>query len=166
MTALTFKGTPITTSGNFPTLGQTAPDFSLVTKDLSEISLSDLKGKKIVFNILPSIDTPVCALQLKKFNGMITEIADTVLLFSSLDLPFAFNRFCAAENIDNAITSSDYRHHSLAKNYGVRMNSGPLEGLYARAVIILDVNHQVIYSEIVSEVTNEPDYEAAMEALK
>lgn len=166
MSHLTFKGSPITTNGNFPSLGQSAPGFTLVTKDLAEISLLDLKGKKVIFNIFPSIDTPVCALQLKKFNGMVSEVENTVLLFSSLDLPFALSRFCAAENIENAITTSDYRHRSLEKNYGVKIEGGPLAGLYARAVIILDVNHQVIYSEIVSEVTDEPNYEAAMAALK
>ena len=166
MTSLTFKGNSITTQGDFPVVGQSAPDFSLVTKDLSAISLSDLKGKKVVFNIFPSIDTPVCALQLKKFNAMMSDVENTVLLFSSLDLPFAFSRFCAAENIENAITTSDYRHRSLEKAYGVKMDGGPLDGLYARAVLILDENHTVIYSELVSEVTDEPDYESAMVALK
>ncbi|WP_426359951.1 thiol peroxidase [Pseudocolwellia sp. HL-MZ19] len=166
MTSLTFKGTEIQTKGAFPTIGESAPDFSLVTKELSEISLADLKGKRVIFNIFPSIDTPVCALQLKKFNGMVSSLENTVLLFSSLDLPFAFSRFCAAENIDNAITTSDYRHGSLAESYGVKMFGGPLDGLYARAVIILDEEHKVIYSELVSEVTDEPNYDAALAALK
>lgn len=165
MASLTFKGTQITTSGNLPEVGQQAPDFNLVAKDLSSISLSAFSGKKVIFNIFPSIDTPVCALQLKQFNTLVSELSDTVLLFSSLDLPFAFNRFCAAENIENAITTSDYKNHSLAEAYGVKMESGPLAGLYARAVIILDENHQVIYSELVNEVTDEPDYNAALAVL-
>lgn len=166
MTSLTFKGTSITTNDDFPILGQSAPEFLLVTKELSEISLSDLKGKRVIFNIFPSIDTPVCALQLKKFNSMVSNIENTVLLFSSLDLPFAFSRFCSIEGIDNAITTSDYRHRSLENSYGVKMDGGPLSGLYARAVIILNEDHKVIYSELVSEVTDEPDYDAAMAALK
>lgn len=165
MASLTFKGTSINTSGNLPVVGQAAPDFSLVTKELSEVSLKDFAGKKVIFNIFPSIDTPVCALQLKKFNEMVSGIENTVLLFSSMDLPFAFGRFCAAENIENAITTSDFRHRSLADAYGVQMTDGPLEGLYGRAVVILDESHNVIYSELVSEVTEEPNYEAAMAVL-
>ncbi len=166
MTSLTFKGNKIKTKGSFPKIGETAPDFLLVTEDLSEISLTDLKGKRVVFNIFPSIDTPICALQLKKFNSMVSTFENTVLLFSSLDLPFAFNRFCAAENIDKVITTSDFRHASLAESYGVKMFGGPLDGLYARAVIILDEEHKVIYRELVSEVTDEPNYDAAIAALK
>lgn len=165
MASLTFKGSPISTSGELPSVGQKAPDFSLVAKDLSNISLSSLTGKKVIFNIFPSIDTPVCALQLKNFNELVSNLDNTSLLFSSLDLPFAFNRFCAAENIENAITTSDFKHQSLATAYGVKMIDGPLAGLYARAVIILNENHEVIYSELVSEVTDEPNYQAALDVL-
>ena len=165
MASLTFKGTAITTTGQLPEVGQQAPNFSLVAKDLSSVSLASFQGKKVIFNIFPSIDTPVCALQLKQFNTLVSDLDNTALLFSSLDLPFAFNRFCAAENIENAITASDYRSQSLAQTYGVKMTNGPLEGLYARAVIILDENHQVIYSELVKEVTDEPNYDAALAIL-
>lgn len=165
MPDLTFKGTPIARTGNFPSVGDIAPDFTLTKTDLSEVSLSDLKGKKVIFNIFPSVDTSVCATQLQTFNKLASECDNTVLLFSSLDLPFAFGRFCAAENIENAITASDYRHRSLEKNYGVRIKNGPLEGLYARAVLVLDEDQKVIYSEIVSEVTDEPNYDAAMAVI-
>lgn len=166
MANLTFKNNPIKTLGNFPSVGQSVADFKLVTTELAEISLADFTGKKIIFNIFPSIDTTVCALQLKTFNEKCADIDNSVLLFASLDLPFAFSRFNSAEGIDNAITASDYRYKSLAESYGVIMNGGPLDGLYARAVIILDEQHKVIYSELVSEVTDEPDYDGAMNALK
>ncbi|WP_077411295.1 thiol peroxidase [Marinicella sediminis] len=165
MAQINFKGNPIDTTGQFPTVGQAAPDFKLVKADLSEVSLSDLAGKQVVFNIFPSIDTAVCALQLKTFSQKAAGRDDVVMLYASMDLPFALNRFCAAEGVDNAVTGSDFRHRSLAEHYGVQMNSGPLAGLYARATLVLDANHQVVYSELVSDVVNEPDYDAAMAAL-
>lgn len=165
MASITFKGNTTNTSGNLPVVGDKAPDFLLVAGDLSEVSLKDFIGKKVIFNIFPSIDTPVCANQLKTFADKASALDNTALLFSSMDLPFAFGRFCAAENIDNAVTTSDFRHQSLATAYGVKMIDGPLNGLYARAVIILDENHHVIYSELVTEVTEEPNYEAAMATL-
>ena len=165
MTSLTFKGNKIETVGNFPQVGDLAPEFKLVKSDLSELSLSDLKGKRIIFNIFPSIDTPVCALQLKKFSQAVSNIDNVILLFASLDLPFAFSRFCGAEGITNAITASDYRERSLEKNYGIKMRGGPLDGLYARAVLILNENHEIIYSELVQEVTDEPNYDKAISAV-
>jgi len=166
MADLTFKGNPIKTLGEFPKVGDTAADFKLVTAGLTELSLDDLRGRKVIFNIFPSVDTSVCALQLKTFNSRVANIENSLLLFASLDLPFAFGRFCNAEGIENAITASDYRYRTLEKDYGVMMSGGPLDGLYARAVIILDEQHKVIYSELVSEVTDEPNYDAAMNALK
>lgn len=165
MPTLTFKGNAIETVGDFPSIGSQAPEFTLIQNDLSSLSLTDFKGKKVIFNIFPSVDTPVCAIQLKKFSQTISEVDNTVLLFASLDLPFAFNRFCGAEGIDNAITASDYRLRSLEENYGVKMKGGPLDGLYARAVLVLNENHQIIYSELVQEVTDEPNYDAAMSAV-
>ena len=165
MAALTFKNLPIATVGRFPEVGETVKDISLVASDLSEIALSDFKGKKVIFNIFPSVDTPVCAVQLQKFNQMVASHENTALLFSSLDLPFAFSRFCATQGIENAVTASDYRHRSLARDYGVEMQGGPLNGLYARAVLVLDENQRVIHSELVAEVTDEPDYDAAIAAL-
>lgn len=165
MGTITFKGHPIETNGDFPQAGGAAPDFKLIAGDLSEVTLASFKGKKVIFNIFPSIDTPVCALQLKAFSQKFAGLDDTVLLFASLDLPFALNRFCGAEDIENAVTTSDFRHHSL-ESYGVTMTQGPLADLYARAVLILDENHKIIYSELVAEVTHEPNYEAAMQFLK
>lgn len=165
MTALTFKGNPIKALGNFPTVGQSAPDFRLVTSDLSELQLSDLTGQRVIFNVFPSVDTAVCALQLKTFSQKISNLDNTTLLFASLDLPFAFSRFCAAESVENAITASDFRHHSL-QSYGVTMSGGPLDGLYARAVIVMDSSHKIIHSELVKEVTDEPDYNAAISSLE
>ena len=165
MASITFKNSPVETTGDFPSVGQAAPDFKLIKGDLSELSLSDLKGKKVIFNIFPSVDTPVCALQLKQFTQIAAGLDNTVLLFSSLDLPFALSRFCGAEGIDNALTTSDFRYQSLAEAYGVKMKNGPINGLYARAVLILDEEHKVIYSELVEEVTNEPNYDAAMAAI-
>ena len=165
MANLTFKSNPVTTHGDFPAVGQPAPDFTLVAGDLSELSLADLKGKRVIFNIFPSVDTAVCALQLKTFSQKMASADNTVLLFASLDLPFAFSRFCANEGVENAITASDFRHHSLKENYGVLMESGPLNGLYARAVLVLDAQHNIVHSELVKEVVDEPDYDAAMAAL-
>ncbi len=159
-----FKGSAVQTKGEFPAVGQAAPDFKLVKSDLSEVSLADLKGQRVVLNFFPSVDTGVCALQLKTFSHKLSGAENTALVFASMDLPFAFGRFCAAEGVDNAITGSDFRHHSLADN-GILMSDGPLAGLYARAVLVIDESGKVVHSELVSEVTNEPDYDAAMKAL-
>jgi thiol peroxidase len=164
MSTITFKGGPIQTNGDFPEIGQQLSDFKLVTGTLSEVSLQDFKGKRIVFNIFPSVDTAVCAMQLKSFSQKMAGIEDLILLSASLDLPFALNRFCGAEGIENAVTTSDFRHHCL-KNYGVIMTDGPLAGLSARAVLILDEHHKIIYSELVNEVTDEPNYSAALKVL-
>lgn len=166
MSSLTFKNSPIETAGHFPQVGEAAKDITLVAADLSEIKLSDFTGKKVIFNIFPSVDTPVCALQLQKFSQEVSGLDDVVLLFVSLDLPFAFGRFCAAEGIENALTASDYRYRDLAHDYGVEMQGGPLSGLYARAVLVLDEKQQVVHSELVAEVTDEPDYVAAMAAVR
>ena len=166
MALVTFKGSSVETSGSLPEVGQAAPAFNLVTSDLLGLALSDLSGKKVLLNIFPSVDTGVCALQVKTFAETASNIDNLVLVFASLDLPFALGRFCGAEGIENAQAASDFRHHSLANNYGVQMTTGPLEGLDARCVFILDENHQVIYRELVSEITQEPDYDAAMAILK
>lgn len=160
-----FKGNPINTEGDFPKVGSQAPEFQLIKADLSDATLADMQGKKIIFNIFPSVDTAVCALQLKTFSQKAAALNDVVLLFASMDLPFALNRFCAAEGIENAVTTSDFRHHSLAENYGVKMTDGPLNGLYARATLVINENGEVVYSELVDDVVNEPDYDAALAAL-
>lgn len=164
MATITFKGTPIQTNGDFPQVGDTAPDFKLVAGNLSEVSLKDFTGKKVVFNIFPSVDTAVCALQLKSFSQKLAGRDDVVLLTSSMDLPFALSRFCGSEGVENAVTTSDFRYHSLEK-YGVMMTQGPLAGLTARAVLVFNELHQVVYSELVDEVTSEPDYAAALAVL-
>lgn len=165
MAQINFKGNPIHTEGDFPQVGSQAPDFQLIKADLSEVTLADLSGKKVIFNIFPSVDTAVCALQLKTFSQKAASRDDVVLLFASMDLPFALNRFCAAEGIENAMTTSDFRHHSLANSYGVKMLDGPLAALYARATLVINEESQVAYSELVDDIVNEPDYEAALAAL-
>ncbi|MEM9906849.1 MAG: thiol peroxidase [Cyanobacteria bacterium P01_D01_bin.44] len=165
MSSITFKQTPIQLLGEFPKVGQPAPDFKLVKGDLSELSLADLKGKRVVFTTFPSVDTDVCALQLKTFNQKVTALDNTVLVSASMDLPFALGRFCGAEGIENAITTSDFRYRSLAESYGIGMAEGPIQGLYARSVLILNENHEIIYCELVPEVTTEPNYDAALAAL-
>jgi len=165
MAQINFKGNPVETNGDFPQVGDAGPDMQLVLSDLSEATLTDFPGKKVVLNIFPSIDTPVCALQLKTFSQKAADRDDVVMVYASLDLPFALNRFCAAEGVNNAVTGSDFRHQSLAESCGVKMNSGPLAGLYARATLVLDANHQVVYSELVDDIVNEPNYDAAMKAL-
>ncbi|MGJ8656553.1 MAG: thiol peroxidase [Akkermansiaceae bacterium] len=165
MAQITFKGTPVNTSSTLPAVGSAAPDFSVVNTDLSTVSLADFAGKKVVINVFPSVDTGVCAMQLKSFNQKVDGKDDVALLFVSLDLPFALGRFCGAEGIKNAVTTSDFRDQSFANAYGVKLVDGPLAGLLSRAVIVLDESHNVTYSELVSEITNEPDYDAAMAAL-
>ncbi|HZH87288.1 MAG TPA: thiol peroxidase [Brumimicrobium sp.] len=158
---LKFKGTAIKTNGKFPQVGDTLPEMRLVKTDLSELNTNDLKGKKVVFNIFPSVDTAVCAMQLNKFAAQLKDREDVALVFTSLDLPFAFKRFCADEGIDNAITASDFRNRD-ANKLGALMESGPLSGLHARGVIVTDENLVVKYSELVEEVTDEPNYAAAL----
>ncbi len=165
MAQISFKGTPVNTNGSLPAVGSLAPDFALVNTDLSTINLADFTGKKLIINVFPSVDTGVCALQLKAFNQKIAGKDDVALLFVSLDLPFAFKRFCGAEGIENAVTASDFRDQSFADAYGVKLIDGPLAGLLTRAVIVLDESHTVTYSELVPEITTEPDYDAAMAAL-
>lgn len=165
MAKITFKGDPVNTLGSLPAVGSAAPDFALVNTDLSTVTLADFAGKKVVINIFPSVDTGVCALQLKTFSQRAAGMDDVAFLFVSLDLPFAFGRFCGAEGIENAVTASDFRSLTFAEDYGVEMEDGPLAGLYARATLVLDADHKVKYSELVSEITNEPDYDAAMAAI-
>ncbi|PKR81103.1 thiol peroxidase [Brumimicrobium salinarum] len=158
---LKFKGKEIKTNGNFPKVGDKLPGMQLVKTDLSELNTDELKGKKVVFNIFPSVDTAVCALQLNKFAAQLKDRSDVALVFASLDLPFAFKRFCTDEGIDNAITTSDFRHRD-ANKLGAVMEGGPLQGLHARGVIVTDEDLIIQYAELVEEVTDEPNYEAAL----
>lgn len=165
MSSVTFQDNPIAVSGKFPTTGQSAPDFTLTGADLADIRLSDYAGKKLLLNIFPSIDTGVCAASVRKFNEKAATLANTQVLCVSMDLPFAASRFCGAEGIDNVQVASAFRHPEFLNNYGVALAEGALRGLSARAVICLDEQGQVVYGELVSELTNEPDYEAAIQAL-
>ena len=162
--AVTLGGNPISVAGNFPKVGDTAPDFKLVSGDLSEVSLSDFAGKKKLLNIVPSLDTGVCAMSTKKFNDAAVE--GVVTLVISADLPFAQGRFCGAEGTTNVVTLSTMRGAEFKRSYGVDITDGPLAGVTARAVVVLDENNKVLYSELVSEIKNEPNYQAALAALK
>ena len=167
MSTVTFKGEiKVNTNGQLPSTGSVAPDFTLVKSDLSEVSLKDFKGKKVVLNIFPSIDTGVCAASVRKFNKEAAGLPGTVVLGISADLPFAAGRFCAAEGIENVITASVFRNPEFAKNYGVLMENGPLKGLLARSVVVIDVDGTVKYTELVPEITTEPNYAAAIAAVK
>lgn len=166
MATITLEGTPIHTAGELPTVGVKALDFRLVRNDLSDVTLDDFSGKKKVLNIVPSLDTDVCATSARRFNTLASTITDTVVLTISNDLPFAQGRFCEAEGIKNVITLSQLRNRDFGKGYGVEIVDGPLAGLLARAIVVLDKNNTVIYTELVPEITQEPDYDAALNAVK
>ncbi|MVW75923.1 thiol peroxidase [Pseudomonas xionganensis] len=166
MAQVTLKGSPVEVAGQLPQAGQQAPAFSLVGGDLSDISLASLAGKRKVLNIFPSVDTPTCATSVRKFNAEASQLANTVVLCISTDLPFAQARFCGAEGLDKVINLSTMRGAEFLKNYGVAIASGPLVGVAARAVVVLDENDKVLHSELVSEIADEPDYAAALAALK
>jgi len=165
MTTVTLGGNAIQIAGNFPKKGQTAPDFSLVGNDLSDVALGQFAGKRKILNIFPSIDTAVCAISVRTFNQRASELRDTVVLCISADLPFAQKRFCGAEGLANVVTLSLMRGHEFLDDYGVRIASGPMAGLAARAVIVLDEQNRVLHGELVAEIKNEPDYDAAIKAL-
>lgn len=161
METLYFNGTPCHTYGQIPVAGEKAPDFKLTDKNLNEISLADYKGKRIVLNVFPSLDTAVCAMSVRKFNKMSSELENTVVLCVSMDLPFAMSRFCSVEGLDGVIAASAFRSPDFVKNYGLEIVDGPLKGLLARAVLIIGTEGDIIYSDVVSEITNEPDYKGA-----
>jgi len=165
MSSVTLEGEPLNVGGHFPRPGETAHSFMLVNKDLIDVSLSEFAGKRKVLSIVPSIDTPVCATSTRVFNQRASEMDNTVVLVISADLPFAQSRFCGAEGLDNVVMLSTMRGRDFHKDYGVMITEPPLSGLMARAVVILDENDQVIYSELVPEITQEPDYDAAIAAL-
>ncbi len=165
MSTITFQGNKIHLSGDLPKVGTQAPDFRLVNSDLKDVSLQDFAGRKKLLNIVPSVDTPVCATSTRKFNEFAKEAGDVVMLTVSADLPFAASRFCGAENVEQIIPLSMMRSRKFAEDYGVLIEDGPLEGLAARAVVVLDQNDKVIYTELVPEISQEPDYEKAMAAM-
>lgn len=166
MSITNFKGQPVKIIGDFIKVGVVAPDFSLVKTDLSSLSLKELDGKHVVLNIFPSLDTGVCATSVRKFNKLATDMPDTVVLAISKDLPFAHARFCTTEGIADVIPLSDFRFSDFDENYGVLMGDGPLAGLLARAVVVIGKDGKVAYTELVSEITQEPDYDKAIEAIK
>lgn len=165
MANITLKGNPIHTVGNLPQVGSQAPDFKLTKTDLSDATLADFKGKRIVLNIFPSLDTAVCATSVRKFNAEAEKLDNTVVLCASLDLPFAHNRFCSTEGLDNVVSLSELHDRSFGESYGVRIVDGPMAGLFSRAVVIIDENGKVIYTEQAPEIVEEPNYEAALNAL-
>ncbi len=165
MATITLKGNQIQTSGNLPAKGSQAPDFKLVKGDLSEVSLAAYPGKRKVLNIFPSIDTGVCAASVRKFNQEATTLSNVAVLNISMDLPFALTRFCGAEGIKNADALSAFRS-SFATDYGLKIATGPLAGLCSRAVVVLDQENRVVYSEQVPEIAQEPNYDAALASLK
>lgn len=165
MATITLQGNDIHTAGELPRVGSKAPDFTLTDRDLNDVALSRWMGKKKLLSVFPSIDTPVCAMSTRKFNDYARTHADTVMLMISADLPFAHKRFCGDEGLDNVVTLSTMRSNDFARSYGVLITDGPLLGLTARAVVILDENDTVVHSELVPEIGEEPDYEAALKAL-
>ena len=166
MAQITLKGNPIKTKGKLPKVGKLAPNFTLVKSDLSKGKLKDYRGKKVLLNITPSIDTGVCQNSVRKFNEAAASLENTVILYVSKDLPFAQARFCGAEGIENVITMSDFIKGKFGKRYGVTIESGPMKGLLSRSVVVIDEEGKVVYTEQVPETIDEPNYEAALEALK
>ncbi len=165
MAEFTLKGTPFHTSGDLPSIGSMAPHFTLVNADLVDKSLKDFPGKRKMLSIVPSLDTPICSLSAIKFNQSLEEHNDVLAFFISADLPFAQKRFCGVENLHNIQTLSMMRSKDFAKSYGLLIVDGPLAGLSARAIIILDEQNKVVYVEFVSEITHEPNYDRALQAL-
>ncbi|WP_157670262.1 thiol peroxidase [Chitinibacter sp. GC72] len=165
MSTVTLGGNPVNVNGNFPATGNTAPAFSLVAKDLSNVTLASLAGKRKILNIFPSVDTPTCAASVRRFNEAAAKLENTVVLCISADLPFAQNRFCGAEGLENVVNLSTMRGREFLAAYGVEIAEGPLAGVAARAVVVLDANDQVLHSELVAEIKEEPNYAAALAVL-
>ena len=165
MADITLKGNAIHTVGELPAVGSQAPDFSLTNTDLADISLKDYAGKNVILNIFPSLDTPVCASSIRRFNEDAAKVENTVVICASLDLPFAHKRFCAAEGIENVVSASEMHTRTFGEDYGVRIADGPLTGIFSRAIVVIDGEGKVKYTEQVPEITQEPNYEAALASL-
>lgn len=165
MSQVTLKGNPVRVDGNLPQVGSQAPAFRLVGSDLSDRTLADFAGKRKVLNIFPSVDTPTCATSVRKFNQEVGNLDNTVVLCVSADLPFAQKRFCASEGLDNVVNLSMLRGREFLEDYGVAIAEGPLAGLAARAVVVLDEHDKVLHRELVAEIADEPDYAAALAVL-
>ncbi len=166
MATITLKGSPIRVFGELPKIGSKAPDFRLTDSELRDVTLASYSGKKKLLNIVPSLDTPVCATSTRKFNEFARGCSDTVMLMVSADLPFAQSRFCSAEKTGSVMALSMMRDRHFAKDYGVLIEDGPLAGITARAVVVLDQNDRVVYTQLVPEIAQEPDYDKAIAALK
>ena len=164
-TTVTLRGKPIHVEGSFPAVGDKAPGFKLVGRDLADVSLADFTGRRKVLNIFPSVDTPTCATSVRRFNEAAAGLTNTVVLCISADLPFAQARFCGAEGLADVVTLSTLRGHDFLQHYGVAIADGPLAGLAARAVVVLDEHDRVLHAELVPEIAQEPDYAAALSAL-
>jgi thiol peroxidase len=164
MSTVTLGGNPVNTNAALPAIGSAAPQFQLVGNDLSEISLQDFKGQRVILNIFPSIDTPTCATSVRTFNKMANDLTNTKVLCISKDLPFAQKRFCGSEGLENVVNLSDFRDGSFGTDYGVTLIDSVLKGLHARAIVVIDETGKVAYSELVSEIANEPNYDAALNA--
>jgi len=165
MASITLQGNACNTNGELPAVGSVAPEFTLVDGKLQDVHLADYAGKKKLLNIVPSLDTPTCALSTKKFNELAAERDDVVVLVVSADLPFASGRFCGVEGLSNVVPLSLMRGKGFAKDYGVLITDGPLAGITARAIVVLDADNKVLHTELVPEIANEPNYDAAMAAL-
>jgi thiol peroxidase len=166
MATVTLKEKPVSVAGNLPKKGDAAPDFRLTGKDLADVGPANWAGKRKVLNIVPSLDTPTCAQSTRVFNQKASEMNNTAVLVISADLPFAMSRFCGAEGLNNVVTLSTFRNRDFHQKYGVDIVDGPLKGLAARAVVVLDENNKVLHSQLVPEIANEPDYDAALSALR
>ena len=166
MAKLTLKGNEVNTNSEIVQIGQTAPDFTLVDSDLNDVNLASYEGKNKVLSIVPSLDTPVCQKSTLIFNEKVAELDDTLMLIVSSDLPFAMKRFCTSESLDNVMPVSMMRSRNFAKDYGVLLIDGPLSGITSRAVVVISKDNKIIHSELVSEIANEPNYQAALDSLK
>ncbi len=165
MAEISLGGTPVNTSGDLPEVGSTAPSFELTGSDLSAVESSSLRGERVVLNIFPSIDTPTCATSVRRFNEAAAELENTSVVCVSADLPFAAARFCGAEGLDRVATGSTFRSPDFGRDFGVLLANGPFAGLLARAVVVLDTDGSVLHTELVPEIANEPDYDAAIATL-
>lgn len=165
MAKITLKGNPVNTSGNLPQKGTIAPDFSLVRSDLTSLALSELRGRKVILSISPSLDTSVCATSARKFNRMAADKPNVVVLAITKDLPFASARFCTTEGITNVITLSGFRNKDFGRAYGIDILDGTFEGLYARSIVVIDQEGKIVHTQLVPEISSEADYDAALAAL-
>ena len=165
MATTAFQGSPVTTSGELPEVGATAPDFTLTGTDLSDVKLGDFAGKRVVLNIFPSVDTGTCAASVRKFNELAASLDNTVVVTASRDLPFALGRFCGAEGIENVVATSAFRSN-FGEDYGIVLQDGPLAGLFARSVVVIDEDGKVSYTQLVPEISEEPNYDEVIAALQ